>query len=211
MTVSFRSNSFQYKKLSWVQRGGRAQHCVGMAILLFFTTHIIPGGLGFRGKKRWIQPWKCTLLPPSVQQIGCKDLPCGLHPLPPMPIPYLFLWDTTTRCAEKRHRWGKHRVEPRGGGEPEPSWVQPELKGANLSWGEPSGARQSGQKPRHQCRKQLCGIESSIQSSSMVRCGQSCFWGFVCHCFLLPWTQGQGESAAGSGHHLVLVPAATWN
>lgn len=98
------------------------------------------------------------------------------------------------RWAKKRLWCGKHHVEPGAG--------------SNLSQPELEGARQSRQRQPHPWL--LCGINSSIQSGGMVGCGQPHFWGFVCHCFL-SWAQGQGDSAAGSGHNLVFVLAATWN
>lgn len=209
--ASFCSRSLQYKKLSCLQREGRAQHCVGMALLLFYTTHIITGRLGFGGKKSWTQPWKCTVYPPSLQQAGRQDLPCGpilsqgCHPLP------VLRHGSTVRWKEALEM--KHCMEPRGGGEPEPSWVQPEPepswvkpepKGANLSW---SRARQSGQEqPRR------CCVESSPASEVVAQwdVGSLTFGDLSVIAFWRLRLRDR-ESSAGSGHNPVFVPTATWN
>lgn len=181
--VSFCSRSLQYKKLSCLQREGRAQHCVGMALLLFYTTHIITGRLGFRGKKSWTQPWKCTLYPP-LQQTGCHDLPCGpilsqgCHPLPIPRHGSMVRWKEALELeaphGTKGWRWAWAQLSP--------TWAkrsQPVLKQSQAEW---SGA----------ATPMLCGIKSSMHSGGTVRCRQSHFWGFVCHCFPMPQAQGQG-------------------
>lgn len=191
--ASFCSRSLQYKKLSCLQREGRAQHCMGMALLLFYTTHIITGRLGFGGKKSWTQPWKCTLYPPSLQQTGCQDLPCGpilsqgCHPLLVLRHSSTVRWEEALEMealhGTKGWRWAWAQLSPTWAwAQLSQTWAkrsQPELKQSQAEW---SGAS----------TPMLCGIKPSIWSGVTVRCRQSHFWGFVCHCFL-PQAQGQGQ------------------
>lgn len=210
--ASFCSRSLQYKKLSCLQREGRAQHCMGMALLLFYTTHIITGRLGFGGKKSWTQPWKCTLYPPSLQQTGCQDLPCGpilsqgCHPLLVLRHSSTVRWeealDMEALHGTKGWRWAWAQLSPTWAWA---RWVKPEPKGANLSW---SRARQSGQEhPRR------CCVESSPASEVVSRwdVGSLTFGDLSVIAFCLRLRDRDRESPAGSGHNPVFVPTATWN
>lgn len=66
--VSFHSRSLQYKKLSCLQRRLSSALCGHGCIAILYHPHHHPG------KRSWTQPWKCILLPPSLQQTGGQDL-----------------------------------------------------------------------------------------------------------------------------------------
>lgn len=88
-----------------------------------------------QGEEKVSTPWKWIILPPSLQGWeGYWDQPCGLHPLPLLPALCPLLWVLAPRCgAEMQHQCGKCSVEPRSGGQPEPSQVQYKPKGAKLN------------------------------------------------------------------------------
>lgn len=82
------------------------------------------------------------------------------------------------------------------------------MNGKNIPPGDCGSGGQAQQSPEELSANVKSSVTSS-RSSHQERCSgavwhrRSCFWGFVCHCFLLSW--GQGEPALRSTCDLVFV------
>lgn len=138
MTVSFHSRSLQYKKLSCLQRGGQSSAlCWHGYIAVLYHSHHHQGA--------WFQVKEKSLLLASTQVVRICPVDSILsqqcHSLPVLMYrKEALLWEAPH--GTKRWRWAWAQLSP--------TWAegsQPKLKGANLSWREPTWAKGSQAEP----------------------------------------------------------------
>lgn len=144
-------------------RGGRPYSFVGRARLLFYTSHIIGGGVVLGARKGWEAPNSAS---PLGRLLGSALL-LVLH------IPVLFLWVMAWR-------YGKATVSPSHGAD---------KSGTTMLWSQNHSKPRAVQ---HQCQKQPCRIKSSFWTGSVAWHRQYGFQGFVHHSFPLSQAQEQG-------------------
>lgn len=103
-----------------------------MIRLLFYIVPIITGRCGFRPKKRWVHPQKCSfsslsparMLPGSALQILCSLLWLS--------IPYPFCWEAVPRHGDGKQQWcEKHHMELSEEVSPAPAESSPSWKELN--------------------------------------------------------------------------------
>lgn len=117
--------------------------------------------------------WAVLLL--SLQREGCWVC-CRSPPLLLLLVLYLFLQDlalrrgvksgnAAPRWAENQHGCGKRHVKPSGEGEPKPSRVWPEPRGAEPSWScWAEGSRAEPGRALQSSTASSSGIEPSVWS-----------------------------------------------
>lgn len=116
MTVSFHSRSLQYKKLSCLQRRGRAQHCVAMLYCYFIPPTSSP-----RKAEHWKVPPLASSSPADRWSRSALWAPSSAKDA----MPLSFLWDGLRRGSGVGSTTWNQELGP--------TW-------ASLSWREPGRA-----------------------------------------------------------------------
>lgn len=144
--------------------------CSGCRDAVALSGHVCPGYCSIPPTSllaAWSQgeklstPWKWIILPLSLQGWeGCWDQPCGLHPLPLLPVPCPLLWVMAPRCGAEMHTsvesavWNQEvevSLSPARstGSWKEPSWTKQSW--AKRSWAEETRAELGGSARSSQC------------------------------------------------------------
>lgn len=181
--------------MSWLQRGAGAWTCVGMAMLLFYTSQIIAGSCGARRKNKDHTPRSVPFLPPSLHQgwaagISPADpILCCCHS-PPSHSSEMWLQDVVLKSGE--HSFGM--------------WLWRSVR-AMQNWAQWSGPKQQ----QNWAWTKPGAVEQWCSTTQTISLPGFCLALFSSHYFPLSWARGRGEPAAGTAHHFVFLPAATWN